>query len=94
MVWIKNTFCALCGKFYYLNNQNEFCLNYRGDIVISKSPKNPAMMICKRVTALAGERVKSESVPFQHSYVSILMLGCPLMEIKHCRSVIKSQILC
>lgn len=31
----------------------------RGDIVIAKSPTNPKQNICKRITALSGDRVKS-----------------------------------
>ncbi|XP_075972198.1 mitochondrial inner membrane protease subunit 1 [Anticarsia gemmatalis] len=31
----------------------------RGDIVIAKSPSNPKQNICKRITALPGDRVRS-----------------------------------
>lgn len=35
-----------------------FRFNY-GDIVISKSPTNPKEYICKRITGLPGDKMKS-----------------------------------
>ena len=31
----------------------------RGDIIIARSPSNPHTFICKRVTGLGGDRVRS-----------------------------------
>lgn len=36
----------------------------RGDIVIAKSPSNPKQHICKRVTAVEGDKVKSGIFPY------------------------------
>ena len=49
----------------------------RGDIVISKSPKDPSMMICKRVAAIEGDRIKTAGIPFQRAYVSNDFLHLP-----------------
>lgn len=33
----------------------------RGDIIIAFAPDNPSMQICKRITALEGDRVTYKS---------------------------------
>ncbi|KAL7642507.1 UNVERIFIED_CONTAM: hypothetical protein RMT77_007068 [Armadillidium vulgare] len=45
----------------------------RGDIIVARSPSNPHQFICKRVTALSGDSVKtglwSEVVPRGHVWL-------------------------
>ncbi|CAD5126194.1 DgyrCDS14365 [Dimorphilus gyrociliatus] len=45
----------------------------KGDVVIVKSPKNPNVLLCKRITALSGDRISglfsSKTIPRGHVWI-------------------------
>ena len=45
---------------------------FRGDIIILRSPSNPKVFICKRVTGLFGDRVENAPLHNPRTHVSVM----------------------